>query len=712
MSFDIESLYALLPAVHRLRDAEAARNAPLLSAAEAAELAALHALAATTGLAGEEALRHARLDAKARTGPLKALLTLVAEQVQAIEAALEQLYEDSFIETCAPWVVPYIGDLVGFRAVRTGGALAAPRAEVANTIAARRRKGTAAMLEQTARDLTGLDASAVEYFRRLAVTQHLNHLRPSVGTARLGTDPYMFRGGAFDSSARSAELPRIARRRGRYNIGNLGIFLWRIPALPTRRSPAVRVDARRFLFSPLGIDAPLWAEPVTERDLRHLAGPENVPAPLGRRRLAAELARHYGAGLLVQRNDAPVPITEVHVCCLEYTGADPETSDWANMPASGLAIDPELGRLAFAADQGADVVVRVSFLSGGNGRIGGGPYARSATMGADAMPLRVPAATPTLGAALADPDFPGEGVVELGGDDRVTGAAVPPTIRVAAQRRLEIRAADGSFPTLVAGAPILLSGGDGAELTLNGVRLDGAPLVVPALFNGAPNGLQVLRLRHCTLVPGGGLDRSGRPRNPGTPSLIIEAENLLVEIESCILGAIRSTEEARLRIRDSVVDANDAANPAIAASDGVAAGAPLWMFNTTVIGATHTRLMGLCSNTLLLGPAVSSQMQQGIVRHSLVAPGSVLPRRYACVAAEEVPPRFASLRYPDPDYARLSPNCDPRIRRGADDEGEMGAFHDAQEAAREAALLFRLDESLPLNLEAGIFHAAPNGGRP
>ncbi len=707
MSFDIEHLYALLPAVHRLRDAEAARNAVLLSPGEAAELAVLQAMAETTGLVGEEALRHTRLAAKASTGPLKALLTLVAEQAQAMEADLDQLYEDAFIETCAAWVVPYIGDLVGYRAVRAGGALGVPRAEVANTMAARRRRGTTAMLEQTARDLTGLDASAVEYFRRLAVTQHLNHLRMTVGTARLGSDAHAFRGGAFDTTPRSAELRRIGSRRGRYNIGNLGVFLWRVPALPLRRSPAVRVDARRFLFSPLGIDTPLWTEPVTERDLGALAGPENVPAPLGRRRLAAALAALYGDTLLIQRGVTPVPVAELRVCCLEDTGPDPATSPWANMPAAGVAIDPELGRLAFATDIPGGEVVRVTFLTAGNDRIGGGPYGRAATLEAGAAPLRIPADAPSLGAALADPDFPGEGIVELVGDERTDGAAVPPAIHVAAQRRLEVRAADGAFPTLAAGAPIILSGGDGAELTLNGLRLDGAQLVVPAMVGGEPNGLQVLRLRHCTLVPGLGLDRRGNPRSPGTPSLVIEAENLLVEIESCILGPIRATDEARLRIRDSVVDAQAPAHPAITGLDGVAAGAPLWAFNTTVVGSIHTRLMGLCSNTILLGPAVSSQMQQGIVRHSLIAPGSVLPRRYACVSTDEAPPRFTSLRYPDPDYARLSPECDPRIRRGADDEGEMGAFHDAQEAAREAALLFRLEESLPLGLEAGIFHTAP-----
>ena len=31
-----------------------------------------------------------------------------------MEENLEQLYDDLFIETCADWVVPYIGDLIGY----------------------------------------------------------------------------------------------------------------------------------------------------------------------------------------------------------------------------------------------------------------------------------------------------------------------------------------------------------------------------------------------------------------------------------------------------------------------------------------------------------------------------------------------------------------------------------------------------------------------
>ena len=53
------------------------------------------------------------------------------------------------------------------------------RSYVANTLAYRRRKGTAAVLEQLARDITGWRCKAVEFFERTASTQHVNHPRPS-----------------------------------------------------------------------------------------------------------------------------------------------------------------------------------------------------------------------------------------------------------------------------------------------------------------------------------------------------------------------------------------------------------------------------------------------------------------------------------------------------------------------------------------------------
>ena len=142
MSVDTQALFALLPAIHRIRDAE---------------------MAAANGL---------------ERGPLEELIGVLAEQISVADESLEQLYDDLFIETCAEWVVPYIGDLIGYQSLHNVVAkVASSRAEVAHTIALRRRKGTALVLEQLARDVTGWDARAVEYFQHLNTTQYMNHPR-------------------------------------------------------------------------------------------------------------------------------------------------------------------------------------------------------------------------------------------------------------------------------------------------------------------------------------------------------------------------------------------------------------------------------------------------------------------------------------------------------------------------------------------------------
>src|SRR5262249_4732536 len=148
--------------------------------------------------------------------------------------SLEQAYDDQFIETCQDWVVPYIGDLVGARGVfEFPGAAFSARALVADTLDLRRRKGTVSALEKLARDVTGWEANVVEYFLLLATTQYMNHIRlgnqsfsnvRNAGRCLLNTP--------FDPYAHTADVRNIARRRGKYNIPNIGIFAWRIPSQP------------------------------------------------------------------------------------------------------------------------------------------------------------------------------------------------------------------------------------------------------------------------------------------------------------------------------------------------------------------------------------------------------------------------------------------------------------------------------------------------
>ena len=238
-------LFDLLPAVYRIRDGQVADSQQLLSLAETAELGSLRAL--IPPLAPDQQARLDELTAKAARGPLESLLGLIGEQIAAVGEDLDQLYDDQFIETCAQWVIPYIGDLIGYQSVKgIAPTIDNPRSEVANTISFRRRKGTILVLEQLARDATGWGAHAVEFFRVLGDTEYMNHVRPE---NRYAPDlrrwkPGLYVDTGFDRTSHRVDVRRIASGRGRYNIQNVGIFLWTLGAYPVSDAPATAGGAR------------------------------------------------------------------------------------------------------------------------------------------------------------------------------------------------------------------------------------------------------------------------------------------------------------------------------------------------------------------------------------------------------------------------------------------------------------------------------------
>jgi hypothetical protein len=118
-----QALYELLPAVMRLRDQDLASRIPaLLLPAEQVEYATLKVLLAPTPA---ERARLDVLEDKLTTGPLKALIKILGDPIDAFQENLDQLYDDLFIETCADWVVPYIGDLMAIARSTARGSRAA-----------------------------------------------------------------------------------------------------------------------------------------------------------------------------------------------------------------------------------------------------------------------------------------------------------------------------------------------------------------------------------------------------------------------------------------------------------------------------------------------------------------------------------------------------------------------------------------------------------
>jgi hypothetical protein len=67
-------------------------------------------------------------------------------------------------------------------------------------------------------------------------------------------------------------------------------------------------------------------------------------------------------------------------------------------------------------------------------------------------------------------------------------------------------------------------------------------------------------------------------------------------------------------------------------------------------------------------------------------------------------PTFQTDRYGRPDFAQLRLTCPIQIRAGAEDGSEMGAFCVLKQPQRESNLRLRLDEYLPVGLEAGLIY--------
>ena len=671
-SLTTDRLYTLLPAVYRLRDA-------------------------------------------AQGKPLEALVAALAREFAALEDNLDQLYDDQFIETCADWVAPYIGDLVGYRPLHgVAPAIASPRAEVGNTIAYRRRKGTALMLEQLAHDVTDWPAHAVEFFEQLATTQYMKHLRPHApATARVRDEAAMrSAGSAFNTVAHTAEMRRPETGAGRYNVPNIGIFLWRLQALPLSAVPLTPdtgdASGRKFRVNPLGTDLQLFRVPKTEDDIGHLAEPVNVPEPLKLRRMAHAMRAgqddedDYGPGqslLLLQPDRTPVPANRVRVCDLrDIVDGGGNVTGWNHedgVPAGTVGIDPERGRVLLGA--AVDGPLLASFHYGQARAIGGGEYQR--------MPSLAPtgAQRSVQGAAALQPELDAiAGGGRLLVEDSLTYAQTP-VFKADAARQVVVSAANPARPLIAASADITLEIGAHGELVIEGLVFSGGTLHLPAAADDEP---RALVLRDCTLVP-------------GASGLRIDHPFARVTLERCITGPLQAVAGATVQVTDSVVDAGAPTSVAYAADDAGHAGATLTLVDSTVVGKVHTRAMQLMSNSILfaaLGPApgetwdapvIAERRQEGCVRFCFVPTGSITPRRHRCMpdaAHRRALPLFTSLRYGDAGYIQLRAGTDAAIREGADDGSEMGVLRPLCQPQRETNLRLRLDEYLRFGLHAGLFY--------
>ncbi len=729
--------------------------------------------------------------------PLRALLRVIAGQVNVVEDDIAQLYNNWFIETCQDWVVPYIGDLIGWQLAAGAGLPGAsssdqarnrvimPRREIANLIRYRRRKGTLALIEELAWSVAGWPARAVEFDRVLVAAQSLNHLHLDRGrTLDLRCGAVLDRlGGPFDSAARVADIrrPNSKYRVGLYNLPGVGLYVWRLRSYPLRFAPAAcieEVDPNCFTFSVLGHDSPLFNQPVAQADPTAIAGRPNVPARIRRRELDTRCTVHgrlrpcasasyYGEDKsfviwrMVAQRDAGAAKTGRPKYVPQLVPRESivvaDLSDWSYLPRRGtVAVDPELGRMRFAEDETPKQGVWVYYHYGFSADIGGGTYPR---------PILQPAAEPfayfrvnkggeleSIEAALhrwrSEPSPPLRAVIEI-----ADNAVYTERLRIELRQgeNLQIRAANGFRPVVrlldwrVEGPDVLVVQGEaGTRFALDGIVVSGRNIELGGDLSEAA-------IRHCTLVPGWSLHCECEPKRPSEPSIDVLAPNICIEISHSIVGRIQVRpdvppvegqpgqtpqesviQSARcagigpgvrldpisIRISDSIVDATSDTREAIGAPGCPVAHARLEISRCTIFGRVEAHTIDLGEDSIFTGKITVARRQSGCLRFCSVVPGSRTPRRYRCLPdlvdgdpatrdqeRARVRPIFRSVRYGDPDYARLSDACAPELLSGAHDESEMGVFHDLFQAQRLALLQARLDEFVPAATDAGVLFA-------
>jgi hypothetical protein len=221
------------------------------------------------------------------------------------------------------------------------------------------------------------------------------------------------------------------------------------------------------------------------------------------------------------------------------------------------------------------------------------------------------------------------------------------------------------------------------------------------------NDLRRLSVVHATCVPGLALNTDGAAVSAGAPSLQVARPGVEVTIKRAILGAVQIHGRASAALTDSVLDAGDPETFAYSATTGGGTdpGGALKIEACTLIGRTRCQSLS-ASNAILLGLVEVTRRQEGCLRFSYAPLESSAPRRYRCQPDGGAGnfPRFTSLRYGVAAYGQLRRRTPDGVRRGADDESEMGAQHFLFAPQRESDLRTRLDEYLRVGLEAGVFY--------
>ena len=697
-------------------------------------------------------------DAFARNGPLREMVNRIGAQAAVLRRSMDRMWEDQSIETCDDWLIPYIADLLATRLVASLDARG-QRLDVARTIYYRRRKGTVALLEELAADITGWEARVVEFFRRLGRTRH--GLDPEIGLPAetddeignrrlqraeglVGALTHTSIGGwadlrndygatkshsAFDEFFYTADARQGSGQVGWHNIPRIGVFLWRLRSfgLDWTTPVAVQNCPGHYTFDPTGREIALFSAAVRQ------AGPVygeawispqewQLPAPLGRPLLETALRQlravpppdamplwavtdpATGESLLNSLGVFRKPGNDYIAIEGKHVSVDPD--DVAADP-DGLVVDPERGRFQILQPPPDDQVF-VTYHYGFSSRLGAGSYDRR-VLGEPALPFPAPVQSIAGGGANLESAL--APVIATGTFEAADSRTYTSAQSVGGIENLCLRAANRFRPVIRLPAPApdvaewAFTGTDGSTLRLEGLFVSGGDLVLRGVFDR-------VMLTCCTLDPGS----SGQAENPPAAfahavdgrellpcHVWVEAQVRELVADRCLLGPIRTRnggEIEMLSLNDSLVQALNG-EPGL---EMIAGEAVLNRCSLLGPAALHRLYASEC---ILEDVAAVEDTQHGCVRFSAWATGSILPGPYESVEIAPQAPLFTSRRFSEAGYGQLREGVDSAIRsgpagatisQGAQDGAEMGAFAREKNPIKARSLLIKYEEFMPLGL--------------
>ncbi len=516
-------------------------------------------------------------DSFSTPGPLREMVNRVGAQAAVVRRAIDRLWEDQSIETCDDWVIPYIADLLATNLVASLDARG-QRLDVANTIYYRRRKGTLAILEEIAADITGWDAHVVEFFRRLGRTRH-NFDPPltvaagtadPAGTLSLELDEQLLgfwtntgAGGwadlrnvygaakahtAYDEYFHTADFRLGVDRVGWHNIPRLGVFLWRLisfPAGQTTVDPSTPVPMTacpgQYSFDPTGRQVPLFAAATRTESASYgdnWVSPQEwqLPGPIAAALMQAALNDPQTIPLYAALAADGVTVIPNSMGVFTESASGYSLIDVSHFldPATGRStIFPELGRFSVANPPAGPFFVTYHY--GFASTIGAGQYDRR--LPGVAQPV-LPAPSTTIeggnpvavltptGTTTIDDSLTYTNVADVSGIQNVA-------LQAAAQKRPVFR-----MPFTSGAGTWTFSGAAGSTLVIAGLLISGGDIVLSGQFAS-------VTFSCCTLDPGNAGDgavfaQSVDQRDLRPCRLWIEGEIGQLNFDRSITGPVRT----------------------------------------------------------------------------------------------------------------------------------------------------------------------------